>query len=203
MLGAMPGYASLVGTRADAATYAIGSVFFTMAALLQFLISVGAVRPDVRPRAGVQWRSRVRAANRPEWWAGVVQFVGTLFFNVSTFLALNEALTVSEANRRVWAPDAFGSIAFLIASALAFADVARPWLSWRPRDLGWSVAMLNMVGSIFFGISAVVSKVIPTTGDLRNAALANLGTFVGAGCFLAGAILLIPDQEAAAATNAA
>src|SRR4051795_10237921 len=73
MLGALPGYASLVGTVADGVTYAVGSVFFTLAALLQFLISVGAVRPDRRPGAGVRWRGRVRDIGRPEWWAGVVQ----------------------------------------------------------------------------------------------------------------------------------
>ncbi len=192
-----------MGENADCWTYAIGSVFFTLAALLQFLISIGAVRPDARPRAGVQWRARVRATNRPDWWAGVVQFIGTLLFNVSTFMALNESLSAVEADRQVWAPDFFGSAAFLIASALAFSDVDKPWLSWRPRDLGWSVAMLNMVGSIAFGVSAIVSRVVPTTGDLRNEALANLGTFVGAICFLAGAIFLIPDQEAAATAASA
>ena len=195
MLGAFPGYASLVGAVADGVTYAVGSVFFTLAALLQFLISVGAIRPDQRPRAGVRWRSRVREIGRPEWWAGVVQFAGTLLFNVSTFAALNHELSLTQANRRVWAPDLFGSIAFLVASGLAFADVDHPWVTWRPRDLGWAVATLNMVGSIAFGVSALVSRVIPTTGDLRNAALANLGTFVGAACFLAGSILLIPDQQ--------
>src|SRR6478752_3094323 len=97
MLGALPGYASLVGVTADGVTYFIGSLFFTTAALLQVLLSTGAIRPDVRPRAGVQWRSRVRAVDRPEWWAGSVQFVGTLLFNISTFAALNDSLTVTEA----------------------------------------------------------------------------------------------------------
>ena len=143
----------------------------------------------------MQWRTGSARSDRPDWWAGVVQFAGTLLFNVSTFAALNDSLSATEANRRVWSPDVFGSIAFLVASALAFADVARPWITWRPRDLGWSVATLNMVGSIAFGISAIAAKVITTTGDLRNTAIANLGTFVGAVCFLVGAVLLIPDQQ--------
>ena len=193
-LGALPGYVSLVGGTADDATYAVGSVFFTLAALLQFLISIGVVRSDERPRSGAHWRTRVRTPGRPEWWSGMVQFAGTILFNVSTFSALDSQLSASEVARRVWAPDLFGSIAFLVASALAYAGVRRPWFGWRPRDLDWSVTTLNMVGSIAFGISAVAAKAIGPTGDVRSVALMNLGTFVGALCFLGGAVLLIPDQ---------
>lgn len=195
-LGALPGYANVVGLTADDATYAIGSVFFTLAALLQFLISIGVVRADERPRSGAHWRTRVRTPGRPEWWSGMVQFAGTILFNVSTFSALNTQLSSEQLARRVWAPDVFGSIAFLVASALAYAGVRRPWLRWRPRDLDWSVTTLNMVGSIAFGASAVAAKAVGPTGDLRNVALMNLGTFVGALCFLAGAVLLIPDEAA-------
>ena len=34
----------------------------------------------------------------------------------------------------------------------------------------------------------------PATGELRNAERANLGTFVGAICFLVGALLLLPER---------
>ena len=96
----------------------------------------------------------------------------------------------------MWTPDWRGSIAFLIASALVFADVERPWLRWRPHDLGWSVAMLNMIGSIAFGISAIAGWASPTTGDVLSARIDDLGTLVGAVCFFVGALLLIPDQAA-------
>src|SRR5665811_1102933 len=102
----------------------------------------------------------------------------------------DRSLTGTTDYDHVWTPDAFGSIAFVVASALAYADVHRPWVAWRPRGLGWSVAPLNMAGSLAFGISAAASRIAPASGELRNAALANLGTFVGAICFLAGAILL-------------
>jgi energy-converting hydrogenase Eha subunit A len=193
-LGSLPLYAIAVGPTADAVTYFIGSLLFTSAALLQFLISTGSVHAEARPLASVLWRRMVNSPRSAQWWAGAVQFAGTLLFNLSTFAAMHQNLTVTEADRRVWAPDAFGSIAFLLAGALAYADVARPWLAWRPRDIGWSVAMLNMAGSIAFGVSAIAAKVLPSTGDLRNAELANLGTFAGALGFLFGAVLLIPDQ---------
>jgi YrhK-like protein len=200
-LGALPLYASSVGARADGVTYFVGSLFFTSAAALQVLVATGAVpAAGHHPLASVQWRALRRAPDRAEWWAGVVQFAGTLLFNVSTFAALQDALNATEADRRVWTPDALGSIAFLVASALAFADVRRPWLSWRPRDLGWSIATVNLAGSVAFGISAVASYVVPSTDDMRDVQRVNLGTFVGALCFLIGAVLLIPGQLAPATT---
>lgn len=194
-LGALPGYANLVGAVADGVTYAIGSVFFTLAALLQLLVSIGVLRADERPRSGAHWRTRVRSVGRPEWWSGTVQLVGTVLFNISTFSALDDTLSVVQDQRRVWAPNVLGSVAFLVASALAYAGVRRPWLQWRPSELSWSVTTLNMVGSMAFGVSAVAAKVVSGGTDVRNAALMNLGTFLGALCFLAGAILLIPDEQ--------
>jgi YrhK-like protein len=197
-IGAVPAYVDWVGGRAASVTFFVGSVFFTAAAALQLLLSTGAVATvGYHPRAAVQWRALRRANDRPEWWAGVAQLVGTLLFNVSTLLALQQALSATQENRRVWTPDMLGSIAFLVASALVFADVRRPWLSWRPHDLGWAIAMLNMVGSIAFGISAVASRIVTSTETMRDAQRANLGTFLGAVCFLVGAVLLIPDQEGA------
>jgi hypothetical protein len=49
-----------------------------------------------------------------------------------------------------------------------------------------------MAGSIAFGASAVASYVVPASDQPRNVTLMNLGTFVGALCFLAGGLLLLP-----------
>jgi hypothetical protein len=168
-LGAFPPYASGVGPTADGVTYFVGSIFFTSAAALQFQQSDG----------------------RLAWWAGLIQFVGTLFFNRSTFQALNLTLSATEADRHVWTPDVLGSIAFLVASAIACVDLRRPSTdAARSRD--WWSAWLNMTGSVAFGVSAAASYVLIDTDTLRNAERANLGTFVGALCFLVGAVLILP-----------
>jgi len=86
-----------------------------------------------------------------------------------------------------------GSVCFLVASWLAFAEAGHGWLSWRPHDLGWTIAALNLGGSIFFGLSAIGAYVIPSTGEILSAALANGGTFLGAIGFLIGAALLLPE----------
>ena len=49
------------------------------------------------------------------------------------------------------------------------------------------------MGSVAFGVSAVASYVT-SSGQLLSVALTNLGTFVGAVCFLIGAVLLLPER---------
>ena len=41
-------------------------------------------------------------------------------------------------------------------------------------------------------VAAIASLVLPTTGEMVNVTLVNLGTFLGAVCFLVGAYLLLP-----------
>lgn len=159
-LGALPGYARLVGTGADDLTYFVGSIFFTAAGALQL-------------------RGSAPGADR---WASAIQSAGTLAFNVSTGLAMAHNLSAAQEDRYVWRPDAVGSVCFLVAS----------WIALRiARDAQRPIAWWNMVGSVAFAASAVGAYVIPDSGELRNAAAANLGTFAGALCFLAGALLLV------------
>jgi hypothetical protein len=180
-LGAVPGYANAVGVTADGVTFFVGSLFFTAAACGQFLQS--------RRASARRWRDKA-------WWAAVVQLAGTLFFNASTLHALTSSLSVIEQDQKVWRPDAYGSVCFLIASALALAVFGHTWYSWRPHERPWWIAVANMCGSVAFGAAAVASYVVPDSGALRNAMVVNLGTFLGALCFLVGAYLLLPRSPA-------
>ena len=47
-----------------------------------------------------------------------------------------------------------------------------------------------MAGSVAFGAAAIAARYLHTTGEIANITLVNVGTFVGALCFLAGAVLL-------------
>ena len=132
--------------------------------------------------------------DRIDWLATAIQLAGTLFFNRSTFSACHADLTTQAARHTVWRPDALGSICFLVASLLAWWEVCHGWAAWRPRQVDWWITFVNLAGSVAFGVSAVAAYVVPATGDLRNAELANLGTFVGAVGFLVGAILLLKER---------
>jgi len=189
-LGAVPGYAQALGRLPDSITFFVGSLFFTSAAFLQYWESV-----DFRAGspAGV-WRRLISVHPRQiDWWASGIQLIGTLYFNVSTAVAISTDLSAQTARQHVWRPDAAGSVCFLVASGLAWAEVCHGWASWAPRQLSWWITFLNLTGSVAFGVSAVASYVVPATGQIRNLERSNLGTFVGALCFLVGAVLLLPE----------
>jgi hypothetical protein len=194
-IGAVPGYVSLVGIVADGVTFFVGSIFFTSAGYLQFAEAV-----DAGPHAGrfplATWEPR-----RTDWLATAVQLVGTVFFNVSTFRAMLATFDADASDLLSWRPDALGSICFLVASWLAYAEAGHRWISWRPHDLAWTIAALNLAGSIFFGLSAIGAYVVPSTGDYLSAALANGGTFLGAIGFFVGAALLVPQANRTPAAN--
>ena len=121
-----------------------------------------------------------------------MQFAGTLWFNWSTGNAVRLNLDAAEADQRVWRPDALGSAAFLVASGLAWMDASNAMVDGQPKSRDWWIGAANMLGSVAFGISAVAAYVVPASGDVWNAEISNLGTLVGAICFLIGAILLLP-----------
>jgi drug/metabolite transporter (DMT)-like permease len=177
-LGAVPFYADAVGEIVTNLTFVVGAIFFTLAALIQLLLS--GRRPPGRG---------ANRADRSDWWAAAIQFAGTLLFNLSTSAAL---LTVVNSDARVgsgWRPDAWGSICFLVASAFAVVATTDRDGLWDPKARSWRCTWLNMAGSVFFGISAIGAFVIPSTSDFVSLLWANLGTFLGALCFLAAALL--------------
>ena len=199
-LGTIPAYVRAVGGAADATTFFVGSIFFTSASYCQLVQaqSPGMIGVDERrqhERVGVRpwaWRPRDRA-----WLAAATQLPGTLFFNHSTFAALAHNLSASEADRHVWRPDVFGSILFLVASALAISALGAEF--WRPRSRGlpWWIAWINMLGSVAFMASAIAGFVVPSTDAVLDLALDNAGTLVGAVCFLVAATLMLPAWRSA------
>jgi len=176
LVGPFPGYASLVGDAADAITFFVGSIFFTAGGGLQ---------------SSLAFAHRARGAGRAAWWAAVIQSAGTLFFNVTTYRAMHTAFSSPEYNRLVWRPDALGSVCFLISGAIAYRACARR--GWWPERTarGWWEPAVNLLGCIFFGISALAGYVVPSSGSVVDLAAANVNTSLGAACFLACAVATI------------
>jgi hypothetical protein len=177
LIGPFPGYVQLVGASADGVTFFVGSILFTAGGALQSRLA---------------WpERRLAGGGRAAWWAAIVQSAGTLFFNVTTYQAMHVALTNPEYNRLVWRPDWRGSICFLVSGAIAYrASHGRGWHGWLPvrGGAGWWQPAVNLLGCIFFGISAVAGYVVPATGSMIDQAAANWNTSLGAACFLACAL---------------
>ena len=100
LVGPFPGFVELVGAEADAVVFFVGSLFFTAAALAQALQSEGSDRLP-----------------------SLIQFAGTIYFNVDTFRAVRSAFSDSQLDRLIWAPEAVGSVCFLLSGVIAYRSV--------------------------------------------------------------------------------
>jgi hypothetical protein len=169
LVGPFPGFVELVGSEIDGAVFFVGSVFFTSAALLQTLHSSGGL----------------------DRWACLVQLAGTVFFNISTFHALETGLNATEYDKLVWTPDWRGSVCFLVSGVMSYVVVRK----LPPRAAEWRIAVVNLAGCVAFGISAVAGYVVPSTGSALDLAAANAWTSIGALCFLVGALMLLPRRS--------
>jgi YrhK-like protein len=186
-IGPFPGFVELVGVGADGVVFFAGSVFFTLAAGLELR--------EATLRLG-------RWASDPSWWSAAIQFVGTLLFNVDTFDAMQSSLSSEQEDRLVFAPDLVGSACFLVSGVLAYRVAAGPRLPHpATRDRPWRMAAVNLVGCIFFMISAIASYVVPSSGSMLDLAAANWTTGLGALCFFIGALMLLPPSDAKASQH--
>ena len=174
LIGPFPGYLSLVGPVADAVTFFVGSLLFTAGGALQVWLAV-------RDRGDA-------GTGRAAWWTATIQFAGTIFFNITTFRALQTALSDPAYDRLVWRPDALGSICFLISGLIAYRASASQGLLPVRDAAGWWQPGVNLLGCLFFGVAAVSGYVVPTTGTMLDLAAANWTTAAGAACFLACAV---------------
>lgn len=181
-LGSAPWISVAIGTAAANTSFFVGSWFFTGAAFVQLMLSGAATTTD-----------HGTPAIRAEWLSAAIQLLGTLLFNISTGAALH-AHTIKSETHLVWNPNAEGSVAFLLSSALAVLMLLRANQIWEPRSKDWQSVWLNMLGSIAFGVSAV-GAFITRNGTVMDDVLATGGTFVGALCFLAASALFLGKDE--------
>ncbi len=176
LAAAIPAFAAATGFVVVNAVFFVGSLFFTAGGVLQ-QITVGQ-----RPSAADDARS---------WWSSAVQLLGTLFFNVSTAVALAGAISDFRHGGTGWRPDAYGSVCFLVSSVFGVMAAARAYGAWSPAASEWQQAWLGMAGSVLFGLSAAGAFVRPATGSVASAFWADAGTLTGAACFLAAALIAL------------
>jgi hypothetical protein len=174
-----------------AVVYFVGSLFFTSASSVQMRL---AWRVDDNGASLSRWQAL--RSRHPAWTSAWIQWFGTLAFNATTFWGWVEASgTQSVPNQVIWRPDAVGSVLFLVSSAIALMPEVRRHRHGHTRDRSWTISAVNMLGSIFFGLSAIGAFVDPTTNQLLNPEWSNGGTFLGALCFLVGALLVLPRRS--------
>ena len=178
LVGPFPGYVQLVGASADAITFFVGSILFTAGGALQSWL------------AWDEWRS-ADVGGRAAWWSAdrpVRRDAVLQRHDLSGDACRADELRLRQAR---------------LATRLARVDLlprlgrdrlprarARGWHGWLPArgGEGWWQPAVNLLGCIFFGISAVAGYVVPSTGSMLDLAAANWNTSLGAACFLACAL---------------
>ena len=170
LLGPVTAYTKLVGGYADQLTFLIGSVLFTMGGVVQCWLA--------------SHERGSSAVGRATWRTAWVQSIGTLFFNFMTFEALDVAASSPRYDVIVWQPNALGSVCFLISGAIFY--LSSPRRGWLPErgHLGWWEPSVNLLGCVFFGVSALTGLVVSSAGAMLSASAANWTTSLGAACFL-------------------
>ena len=172
-IATMPGTSAVSGAGLTNLLCFVGSWFFTAAGWMQLVLSGPALRIG--------------------WLSAATQFAGTVLFNISTGASL-WAHAVRPERRLVWAPDAIGSLAFLVSGVLGVIAVTAVVGIVELKSRDWRAEWINMIGCLAFGVSAF-GAFVTEAGVTEDAMLANLGTFVGALCFLAAALLVLPRRE--------
>lgn len=187
-----------VNTAAIDIMYFAGSIPFTTAAYLQLYQAANAPVWESAPqdRSGgsvwLGWRPRDIG-----WVSSVLQFAGTLLFNINTFDAMSPGMTWFQEDLAVWGPDLVGSVLFLVSGYLAFAETCHKHFAWMPGSVSWWVTFFNLLGCVAFMTSAVFAFTSPPAGGFGDATLAVTFTLFGAIGFLVGSILMFPESVSA------
>lgn len=164
----------------------IGSIPFTLAALLQLTQAelVGDLHHNGQ-RIGSSWRLYSIG-----WLACLLQFVGTLLFNVSTWEALYPGSTWLQQDLDNWLPDIAGSVLFLASGYLAFVETCRRHGLWMPKNYTWWITAINLLGCVAFMGAACLALYLPHGLPPGFIDLSTFLTLVGAIAFFVGAVML-------------
>ncbi|WP_121067499.1 hypothetical protein [Chachezhania antarctica] len=174
----------------------MGSIPFTIAGFLQNFQAANAgdfsssspARPDRISIVG--WET-----NSLGWISTFAQFLGTIAFNFNTFDAIDPVSGWYQQDLTIWLPGFIGSVLFLVSGYLAFMETSHGYWSWKPGDLDWKIVFINLLGCIFFMIAGIVSFIPKGTDPEWLINLANVHLWLGAFCFLTGALLMMRESR--------
>jgi uncharacterized membrane protein len=94
-----------------------------------------------------------------------------------------------------------GSFLFLTASFFAWLEVYQDKNVKAFISVTWWIIWINILGSVFFQLSALKSYINLESGEAVNGILSSNYTLYGAACFLIGAYLLIVEMNESKRNN--
>jgi hypothetical protein len=180
------------------AIYFIGSIFFTAAGYSQYNQAINASEQVIADEKGSIDKKRRWFSLQPHrlgFWSTFPQFLGTLEFNITTFMAFF-GFSLVGYDVFVWIPDYVGSILFLISGIAAVYEFCLHFWCWQPRSITWWIVWINFVGCVAFMISGIVAFARPDPIFDNLATWATITTLIGAVCFFVAAYLMWPEMGA-------
>ncbi len=174
-------------------TYFIGSIFFTLAAYLQYVQSINNSDDIHLQWVSRPWRWWAWQPDRMDFWVVFSQFVGTIFFNFNTFDAfLSQTLGAELIG--IGMPDLAGSILFLISGTFGVVEFNHHIIFWPRRSLQSSITIVNFWGCILFMGSAILTLVVFLSPS-EWSALTSVGmTAAGALAFFTSSMLMLFEK---------
>jgi hypothetical protein len=174
--------------------FVVGAIFFTSAAWLQWLEALnGDVSEALADGDGLRWRWFGWRPRNLGYLASAIQLVGTLMFNFNTLDATIAGLSWQQEDLLIWTPNMLGCACFLVASYLAYAEVSQGPASFAPRSVSWWIAIVNLLGSVAFQVSALYSFFSPEPAAASSLFYAGFYTAAGGLCFFLGSYLMVPE----------
>ncbi|WP_298776573.1 hypothetical protein [uncultured Shewanella sp.] len=173
--------------------YFIGSVFFTLAAYLQYFQSINSGesihgKQHAQKKQWLAWQP-----HRLDFWVTFSQFIGTLLFNVNTFNGYFP-FTDLELSLFIWLPNLLGSLCFQLSGSLALYETSHQFWLWSPKRLEQKMAAINHLGCLFFLGSAFSSSSAANALSPDMLTFSILLTCLGGMCFFSAAVLLCRES---------
>jgi len=181
--------------------YFAGSLPFTTAAYLQLFQAANVVKFGEAPSHQQKIKLIGWNPSNVGWLSCLLQFFGTILFNVNTLDAQLSRLTWFQQDLLIWAPNIVGSVLFLISGYLAFIETCHAHFAWLPRNSSWWVVLVNLLGCIAFLIAAFLAIVLPGPSNPNLAPLAVVFTLLGAIGFFVGSLLMLPEAAFGSETS--
>ncbi|KIK70293.1 hypothetical protein GYMLUDRAFT_150661, partial [Collybiopsis luxurians FD-317 M1] len=124
--------------------------------------------------------------------AAFFQLCGASIFWISGFTALPEIQDAISTKTGVldgvfWTPQVVGGTGFIISSSLLLLETQRKWYVPNPLNLGWQVAVWNLVGAVGFTLCGALGYAAQVSS--KAAYQSSLATFWGSWAFLIGSVL--------------
>ncbi|RDW77874.1 hypothetical protein BP5796_05726 [Coleophoma crateriformis] len=124
----------------------------------------------------------------PVFWAGLVQWIGTIVFAIATVVAVPGVIDFSNQPLFFFAdllPATLGGVLFVVAGLFQLYAAQKKWYLPAFRSLTWHTALWNTIGSVGFALAGGLLYISSTAATFQ----ATLATFWGSSAFLIGGLI--------------